>query len=169
MRRPRAALGIAALCAILAVVPGCAARGRGGRGAPVQLAVPSLAGDLIDVAALRGRVVVLHAFTTWSLAAQADVPQLARASADGRAVVIGLALDPEGRDFAEPWRRINAVPYAVGLASPEVVAGRSGLGRIGTVPTTFILDADGRVAHRIERQLGPGELARLLSSTAPGR
>lgn len=128
-------------------------------------------GGVIDVAAHRGRPVVLHLFTTWSLGAQQDVPQLVEAARQyGDLIqIIGIGLDPDGHVLLAPWRRANQIPYLVGAGTADLIAGRSPLGRIVEVPTTIVLDAGGGVAHRIARPLAPGELGRLLDSMLPQR
>lgn len=150
---------LVALCACLA----CAGSQRAPAGPPVALSIEALDGGSIDIARYRGRVVVVHVFTTWSLGAQGDVPQLVEAAerfAD-RVRVIGVALDPDGHELVAPWRRANAIPYLVGLATPELLA-RAGLGAISGVPATVIIDRYGRVVHTIERPLADRELIPLL-------
>ncbi len=134
------------------------------RSAPVAMTVPALDGGELDLASLRGKVVVIHAFTTWSVAAQLDVEQRGAAGAADDVVVVGLALDADGRVLVAPWRAAGDVTYLVALADDAIRAGRSVLGPLPEVPTTFVLDGEGRIVTRVERQLGPGELARLIAA-----
>lgn len=155
---------IRAAAACLALAIACGGAPRTGSGAPIGLSLPALHGGTVDLGKYRGRPVVLHLFTTWSLVAQLDVPQLAEVSRElnDRVEVIGVALDPDGYDLVAPWARETQVPYLVTLATDAIQRGNSPLGRIGEVPTTIILDRAGRIAHRLERPLQPGELQRLL-------
>ncbi|MBZ0231878.1 MAG: redoxin domain-containing protein, partial [Deltaproteobacteria bacterium] len=112
---------LAALLAAIAIAAGCG----GDRGAvpgttpvpsgapPVALTLPALDGGDVEVASYRGKIVVLHVFTTWSLAAQAEVEALAAADAAEDVVVIGVALDAEGRTLVAPWRSGAGVAYLV--------------------------------------------------------
>jgi hypothetical protein len=134
------------------------------RGSPLALVLPALDGGELDLATLRGKLVVLHAFTTWSLAAQADVESLAAADAAPDVVVVGVALDPEGRPLVAPWRSGAGARYLVTLGDAAVRDGTSTLGHISTVPTTIILDRAGRVFERIERALAPGEIESRLTA-----
>ncbi|HVV84002.1 MAG TPA: hypothetical protein VHE35_13095 [Kofleriaceae bacterium] len=43
-------------------------------------------------------------------------------------------------------------------------AGHSALGPLPEVPATIVLDREGRIAARVDRQLRPGELAKLVAS-----
>lgn len=136
--------------------------------APIGLTLPALHGGDIDLGRYRGKPVVLHLFTTWSLAAQLDVPQLTEvARANDDVEVVGIALDPDGYDLVAPWARETGVPYLVTLATDPIRGGTSPLGPIGEVPTTIILDPSGRIAHTLERPLQPGELQRLVSGLRP--
>lgn len=159
--RPRAP-GLALALAL--ALAGCGASQRPApRSPPVALALPALDGGELQLADLRGRVVVLHVFTTWSVAAQLDVEQLAAADDLDDVVVVGVALDPDGRVLVAPWRAAGAVRYLVALADDRVRAGDSPLGALPEVPTTLVLDREGRIAARVERQLAPGELAKLVA------
>ena len=134
------------------------------RSAPIALTVPALDGGELELSRLRGKVVVLHVFTTWSLAAQVDVEQLQAADQADDVEVVGLALDADGRPLVAPWRAAGQVRYLLVLATDEIRAGTSALGPLPEVPTTLVLDREGRITARVERQLQPGELARLVAS-----
>jgi len=133
------------------------------------MVLPALDGGEVDLGTYRGRVVVLHAFTTWSMASQADVEQLVAAHDDypKRVEVIGLALDPDGYRLVAPWRDAMRIPYLITLATDAVRNGSSPLGRIAEVPTTVILGTDGAVAVRVDGQLRPRQLRELLADLVP--
>lgn len=155
----------AALIAIALAAGAC----HGGRPAtprspPIALALPALDGGELQLTELRGQVVVVHVFTTWSVAAQLDVDQMMAADDAPDVVVVGVALDPDGRPLVAPWRAAGEVRYLVVLADDDVRAGKSALGPLPEVPTTFVLDRLGRITARVERQLRPGELAKLVAS-----
>jgi hypothetical protein len=132
-------------------------------GPGVTLRLAALDGGELDLATLRGKLVVLHVFTTWSLAAQVELDALAAADAAEDVVVVGIALDEEGRALVAPWRNGAGVRYLVTLADASIRDGSSPLGPLTTVPTTFVLDRGGRVRARAERALAPGELDGLLA------
>jgi peroxiredoxin len=131
---------------------------------PIELALPAVDGGDLSLASYRGKVVVLHVFTTWSLAAQAEVPALSDADQAEDVVVIGIALDPEGRMLVAPWRNGAGVRYLVAVADEPTRAGQSALGALPAVPITILLDRAGRIAGRADRQLAPEELGAMIDT-----
>jgi hypothetical protein len=163
------------LVLVVALALAVACGGGGGTGRPaapgatsggpaIALTLPALDGGEISVASYRGKVVVLHVFTTWSLAAQAEVEALSAADAAEDVVVVGIALDAEGRMLVAPWRSGAGVRYLVALADPATVAGQGPLGALPAVPITIVLDRAGRVAARADRQLAGGELDAMIAA-----
>lgn len=138
---------------------------------PIALTLPAADGGEIDVLDYRGKIVVLHVFTTWSLAATGDVPQLAAAHErpGDDVVVIGVATDLEGFAVVSPWRAALGVRYLIGLGDEALRAGETALGALPVVPTTIVLDRNGAIAARIERQLADGELAAVIDELAGAR
>jgi hypothetical protein len=151
-----------ALGLVLGLLIGACGGGPRALGPPVAMTVTALDGGDLDVARYRGQVVVLHVFTTWSLAAQADVAALDPLVDRAGVVVIGIALDAEGYLLVAPWRTASKVRYQVALASAAMRDGQSALGVIAVMPTTIVLDRAGRPIARIERQLATGELGALV-------
>lgn len=137
--------------------------------APIALALPALDGGDLDVARYRGQVVVLHVFSTGSLAATADVVALDQVADAHTAVVIGVALDLDGRPVVAPWRTGTGARYQVALATDLVRGGASALGDVSTVPVTVVLDRAGRPVARVARQLRDGELAALVARAASSK
>ena len=128
------------------------------RGPAIDAAWPALDGGDIRLSELRGQIVVIHVFTTWSLAADLERDALIEADRADDVTVIGLAFDPEGYPLVSPWRNATAVPYLIVLADDPTRTGASALGRIVQIPTTVVLDAAGRVTARLEHQVAPAEL-----------
>jgi hypothetical protein len=156
---------LAQLCFALAAA-NAGACGAGERAAPrgpaLNLELSNVDGGEVDIADYRGRVLVLHVFATWADGALLDVDQLSALYRRGDRCIamVGIAVDPEGYRLVGPWRRSLKIPYVLTVASDALRAGQTPLGRVEAVPTTILVDPQGREAVRIERALGPGELAR---------
>lgn len=163
----RAALAIAAAAAVTATAACHPAPGpprAPTRSPPLSLRIPALDGGTIAIAHYRGRVVVLHLFSTGDIATQLDAEKLSAAARQWprRLVVIGIAFDTSGYPVVAPWRNAMHIPYLVGLATPALRSGRTPLGKIRRVPVTIVLDPEGRIVDRIDRPLRRGQLERLV-------
>lgn len=168
IRRAAMWWAVAAMCAACGSRPAPTSQHAHPRGA-IALTLNALDGGEVHTAEYRGRVVILHVFTTWSLAAQRDLPQLidAHQRYGERLAIIGVAIEPDGYRMVAPWREVTKVPYLITLGSDTIVSGTSALGPVTQVPTTIILKPDGRIAHWIERPLLAGELNRHVSALVP--
>jgi thiol-disulfide isomerase/thioredoxin len=132
---------------------------------PVALRYRTLDGEWRTLGGLRGRVVVVHVFTTWSDPSLVEVPRLAALARryPERVEVVGLSVDvePEAtRVFAETFD----VPYDVGRV-PDLASfmGPSGpFGPIGIIPTSVVLDPAGRIAARVDGMWGEGVLEAVV-------
>jgi peroxiredoxin len=160
----RAALLVLALTAC-----GGAGAAEPGSRIPVSLVLSAVDGGEIELASYRGQVVVLHVFTTWSLAATGDVAQLAEADGRDDTVVVGVATDPEGSTTVVPWRKALGVQYLIALGDDAFRDGRTAIGKVAQVPATIVLDPSGVIARRIDRQLARGELAAVIAEVLSSR
>lgn len=133
---------------------------------PEGVALHDLDGDVHDLAALRGRVVVLHLWSAtcpWELVAEPKINALASDYADAGVVVLGLAAnapeigappDPESftaRDPDDrPYRRLRDRAAERDIDHPILVDHGARLaGMIGgeTTPHVFVFDREGRMVY----------------------
>ena len=133
-----------------------------GSSAPVYLEMTSLAGDPVRLRDMRGQPVVLHLFTVGSMSAQMDVLQLNDAHDAGKVKVLGVALDPHAETLIRAWAENAGPKYQVVIGSEDITMGKTDLGAVFAVPTTIVLNSEGVVRFRVDRQLQPGELERAL-------
>lgn len=137
------------------------------RGEPVQVAGTSAAGEPIDLAELRGEVVVLnlwYAACGPCRAEAADLAEIATGTAvDGvRFVGINTRDEPE---TAQAFERTFEVPYPSIIDNQgAVVLALRGEVSPQSVPTTLVVDRQGRVAARILGPVNPSTLRTLVDS-----
>ena len=135
-------------------------------GKTVRLVGRTSAGEVVDLAKYRGRVVVIQYWATWSEPCKRDMPVLKELLTKyGRSMsVIGVSLDNSAKDLTDylaenrlPWPQIYE---AGGLDSPPA----NQLG-ILSLPTMLLIDKQGKVVNRNVRtdQLEV-ELKKLLST-----
>ena len=111
-------------------------------------ALETLDGDVVDSESLRGRVVVLNFWATWCIPCRVEIPALQSVWEDfgpDEVVVIGVSTDvldaPVAAYLAE-----RGVTYPVAMQTGEI---RRAFGGISAIPTTFVIDAEGVVRHRV--------------------
>lgn len=128
----------------------------------------SLRGDTVDSADLRGEVVVLNFWATWCLPCRLEMPSLQRLHEDRGSdgvQVVGLATDVGSEQPIKDFLAERGISYPVGRASS---AQRRAFGGIPGIPTTFIIDRDGVIRHRVVGYFAPPALraavSRLLES-----
>jgi len=126
------------------------------REAPVELTGADLEGNDVDVAALRGKPVVINIWWSECPPCRVEQPDLNDAATElGDTVTfLGLNIRDSSADKAEAFVRNYDVPYA-SLYSPD---GRALLSFAGTlnprsIPSTVVLDADGRVAASVQGRI----------------
>jgi cytochrome c biogenesis protein CcmG/thiol:disulfide interchange protein DsbE len=116
-----------------------------------------LQGHAVRLSAYRGRVVFLNFWASWCHPCRKEAPQLdrfARSLRRGEAALIGVDIN-DGRQPALRFVRRFGISYPIVADPGRTIAGRYDI--IG-IPTTFVIDWDGRIAAQL---LGPQTVASL--------
>ncbi|MFC4554483.1 TlpA family protein disulfide reductase [Georgenia faecalis] len=132
---------------------------------PVDLAGTTFAGESLDVAAWRGDVVVVNFWYAACPPCRAEAPDLADIHAEyADAGVHLLGVNPrDDAGTAQAFERTFAVPYpSLHDEEARAVAAMQGLVPLQAMPTTVVLDAEGRVAGRVLGQADPTVLRGLI-------
>ena len=124
----------------------------GDRQGPVELSGTDYAGQSQDVAAWQGDVVVLNTWYAACPPCRAEAPDLVALAddyADRGVHVLGLNSRDEA-GAAEAFQRTFEIPYpSIDDRSGAAVAALQGVVPLNAVPTTVVLDREGKVAARI--------------------
>ncbi|HET7755693.1 MAG TPA: TlpA disulfide reductase family protein [Steroidobacteraceae bacterium] len=150
--RPRARAAARVLLAAVAAVAG-AAPAVAGRGADVgspapAFIVPELDGQLFDLSAERGKVVIVNFWASWCSPCRAEMPLLDsfyKRYRERGLVLLGVSVD-DRHDSKEVRRIMQQFSYPAALASDARV---DGFGPPLAVPMTWIVDASGVVRARL--------------------
>ena len=121
-------------------------------------------GRWLELADLRGTPVLLFVFATFDAVSQASLKSLRPfVPQHPEVLVIGVAAQPRASQLVEAWAYALDPPFIVG-ADPygHVENGESMLGKIETVPTYILYDAQGREIDRQTGLLTEGDLAKLV-------
>lgn len=143
------------------------------RGEPVELAGTTATGDGADVADWRGDVVVVNVWYAACAPCRAEAPDLvetAQAYADRGVRFLGINTRDDAAG-ALAFERTYEVPYPSLLDARDGAALLALAGQVPpqAVPTTLVLDADGRVAARVLGRVEASTLQGLLDDVLAER
>jgi peroxiredoxin len=131
------ALGLLALDAQASVAPGAAAP---------DFTLRSSNGPNLRLQEQRGRVVLVNFWATWCGPCRQEMPQLAKLYDKYRSagfVILGVSVDDDAGKAGEVARSLG-LAFPVLLDSDKAV---SKLYDLATMPTTYLIDRDGRVRY----------------------
>lgn len=123
-----------------------------------RFSLEDLAGRTTSLDQWHGRVVVLNFWATWCPGCKTEIPELIRlrsAFPDNEVVVAGIATDEQGRAAVSPFvarERFDVGGIGQTINYP-VLIGTTAVAdayHVESLPTTFLLDRDGRIAQRID-------------------
>lgn len=124
------------------------------------IAGTTLDGKPLDVAAMRGSVVVVNFWASWCAPCRAEAPNLAAVARRHRAEgvsFVGVAVKDD-RSSARAFERTQRTPYPSLFDQPGIVLTRFRKLAPQSPPSTIILDRRGRVAARFIAGVGETEL-----------
>jgi thiol-disulfide isomerase/thioredoxin len=114
-----------------------------------ELVLPSVGPTPYAWRQLSGRVVMVAFFATWCFPCLAELPTLEALQKEygprGFQVVL-VGLDLEGERVLGPFADQYALNFPVLVSNERLQQGRSAFGLIPALPSTFLLDREGRVA-----------------------
>ncbi|MDO8143256.1 MULTISPECIES: TlpA disulfide reductase family protein [unclassified Isoptericola] len=138
---------------------------------PVVVEGTSFEGDEVSTADWRGDVVVLNTWYAGCAPCRAEAPALvsiATDRADEGVHLLGINTEDEA-GAALAFQRTFEVPYpSIEDRSGQVVAGLSGVVPLQAVPSTVVLDAEGRVAARVVGEVSESTLNSLIDDAMAG-
>ena len=106
-------------------------------------------GRPLSLAGERGKVVLLNFWATWCGPCRAEIPDLIalQQKYKDQLQIIGLTVDEDDAAVVKQAVKESGINYPVAMSPPEV---RMQYGGIAALPTSFVLDAQGRVVQKHE-------------------
>jgi thiol-disulfide isomerase/thioredoxin len=141
------------------------------RGEPVVLTGTLLDGTAWDIASTRGTVLVINVWGSWCAPCVAEAPDLQKAWEGIQADKVPAQF--VGIDFREDPARGAAFAKKAGVTYPSLTD-ESGVailalqGKAPTVPTTLVLDPEGRIAARVNGPASASTLRGLVDDVVAG-
>ena len=135
-------VAVLSIAALLAADPSPAAEPRP---AAPDWQLRDVNGKPVNLAEFKGRLVVLNFWATWCPPCRQEIPGLValqRKYQDKGLVIIGVSLDQRGPGVVKPFIGRFGVNYPVVMGNEQIV---SDYGGVEAIPTTFIIDRQGKV------------------------
>ncbi|HVP51636.1 MAG TPA: TlpA disulfide reductase family protein [Terriglobales bacterium] len=142
--------------------------GKNGSVAP-DFALKGLDGKQVRLSDYRGKAVLLNFWATWCAPCKIEMPwfvDLQKQYASQGLQVIGVAMDDSGEETIAKFAKEMGVNYPV-LVGKEAVG--DAYGGVEFLPTTFIIDRQGKVVDRVFGLVGRGEFEdNIKKALGPG-
>jgi len=152
--------------------------GQNGSLAP-DFELKSIDGKQVRLSDFRGKAVLLNFWATWCAPCKIEMPwfvELQKQYAAQGLQVLGVAMDDSGEETIAKFAKQMAINYPL-LIGKESVG--DAYGGVEFLPTTFIIDRQGKVVDRVfglvgrsefedsvKKALGPGSRASTLATSA---
>jgi peroxiredoxin len=140
------------------------------RKAAPDFALKDARGVDLKLSDYRGKVVLLNFWATWCGPCKVEIPwfvDLENKFRDRGFAVIGVSMDEDGWQAVKPYIREKSVNYRVVLGTDEVARRYGG---IESLPTTLLIDRDGRIAAEHVGLVGKStyeeQIGKLLGAAA---
>jgi len=114
------------------------------RNSRVDLSLAQIGGGVWKSADHRGQVILVNFWATWCPPCRMETPGLVRLANEYRSKgveIVGVAMDDDGSaDTVTKFVRSYGIPYPILLPTDSL------LSQIDSLPTTFLMDRQGRIA-----------------------
>ena len=107
-----------------------------------------LDGKTIKDADFKGKIVVLNFWATWCVPCREEIPSLIalhQQYGDDGVIIVGASVDRGGVDLVKRFVERFKINYPIVIADEKMMRD---FGNVEAVPTTFLIDRNGRVAGK---------------------
>jgi thiol-disulfide isomerase/thioredoxin len=143
------------------------------RKAPGELRGATVDGQQVDLASYHGQVVVLNVWGSWCPPCQKEAPALQAASqalAPKGVKFLGINIREDGnRARAAAFERTYGITYPSLFDSTGYLLALRGVVAASAVPSTVVVDAQGRIAARISGATTKDTLVDLVDDVLSGK
>ena len=124
-------------------------------------------GRVLSSDALKGKVVLVNFWAAWCPYCRKEKPVIDAFWKDTRGrgfEVVSISIDDSPEKIAA-WMQDKGYAF---MAAPTNTSVAAAFGKVSSVPTSFIVDAEGRIRHKIAGQVHYPRLEKLVVPLLPG-
>ncbi|HEY1756887.1 MAG TPA: TlpA disulfide reductase family protein [Bryobacteraceae bacterium] len=134
-----------------------------------DFALKDSAGKTVQLSDYRGKVVLLNFWATWCAPCKIEIPWFMEFQRDYKGqdfAVLGVSMDEDGWNSVRPYMKDHQFNYPVVIGNDDV--GKL-FGEIDDLPTTFIIDRDGRIAKKHVGLIGKNDYKDEIGALLKGQ
>lgn len=122
---------------------------------------PLLSGKMVSLRDLRGKVVLVNFWATWCPYCRHEMPAMQSFYQDYRGKGFDILAVSSGEDAAtvQKFMTQEGYTFTTGIATAEM---SQAFGNPSSLPTSFIIDREGRIRHKISGQVHYARLKELV-------
>jgi cytochrome c biogenesis protein CcmG/thiol:disulfide interchange protein DsbE len=117
-----------------------------------DIVLPSVSGETVALSQYKGRVIMLNFWATWCPPCQMEIPDfidLQKELGPEGLTIIGVSVDEDRISYVKAYSEERKINYPVLYAGDDMEAVADAVGGIRGIPTTFLIDRDGRVVEKV--------------------
>ncbi len=141
------------------------------RKAAPEFSLKDAQGRTVKLSDFRGKVVVLNFWATWCGPCKIEIPWFVgfqQTYNNRNFTVLGVSMDDDGWTSVKPYLATSKINYPVVIGTEEI---SQLYGGVDSIPTTFIIDQEGRIASihvgLVSKSEYENEILNLLDKDAP--
>jgi cytochrome c biogenesis protein CcmG/thiol:disulfide interchange protein DsbE len=114
-----------------------------------EFTLAGIDGKPVTLAGAHGKVILLNFWATWCGPCRAEIPDLVELQNKykDRLQILGLVVDDDDQDAIKELAEKFGINYPVAIATDDI---RFKYGGIAALPTSFLLDSEGRIVQKHE-------------------
>ncbi|MCP4603931.1 MAG: hypothetical protein GY847_25985 [Proteobacteria bacterium] len=121
---------------------------------------------LHNLSDLRGRPLVLVFMRTSEIPSQIYIKEIVKAfyKVAGRVQFLALTIEPSETPFVALYAESEELPFPIGVAEQDVAKGKSSLGRIRIVPSTYFVNSSGKVFQMVAGMISVDDIVQVVQA-----